>query len=46
MAYAGRARQDLQELFVTKIVDTSLSLKESAYAALSLGLSFVGQCNG
>lgn len=46
MAYAGRARQDLQELFVTKIVDTSLSLKESSYAALSLGLSFVGQCNG
>lgn len=46
MAYAGRSRADLQEIFVSKIVDTSLSLKESAYAALSLGLSFVGQCNG
>lgn len=46
MAYAGRTREDLQEIFIPKIVDTDLSLKESAYAALSLGLSFVGQCNG
>ena len=46
MAYAGRSRADLQDIFVSKIVDTSLSLKESAYAALSLGMSFVGQCNG
>ena len=46
MAYAGRSRADLQEIFLSKIVDTSLSLKESAYAALSLGLCFVGQCNG
>jgi 26S proteasome regulatory subunit N1 len=46
MAYAGRSRADLQEIFIPKIVDTSLSLKESAYAALSLGLNFVGQCNG
>ena len=46
MAYAGRTREDLQEVFIPKIVDTDLSLKESAYAALSLGLSFVGQCNG
>lgn len=46
MAYAGRAREDLQELLLSKIVDTNLSLKESAYTALTLGLSFVGQCNG
>ena len=46
MAYAGRSRFDLQEISISKIVDTNLSLKESAYAALSLGLSFVGQCNG
>lgn len=46
MAYAGRSRADLQEIFTPKIVDTSISLKESAYAALSLGLTFVGQCNG
>jgi 26S proteasome regulatory subunit N1 len=46
MAYAGKSRQDLQEMFIPTIVDTSLPLKESAYAALSLGLSFVGQCNG
>ena len=46
MTCAGRSSADLQEIMVSKIVDTSLSLKESAYAALSLGLSFVGQCNG
>jgi|JI9StandDraft_1071089.scaffolds.fasta_scaffold209924_1 26S proteasome regulatory subunit N1 len=46
MAYAGRSRVDLQEISISKIVDTSLSLKESAYTALALGLSFVGQCNG
>ena len=46
MAYAGRSKADLQEIFLPKIVDTSLSLKQSAYAALSLGLCFVGQCNG
>lgn len=46
MAYAGRSRADLQEIFLSKIVDTSLSLKQSSYAALSLGLCFVGQCNG
>jgi 26S proteasome regulatory subunit N1 len=46
MAYAGRSRSDLQEISISKIVDTNLSLKESSFAALSLGLSFVGQCNG
>lgn len=33
-------------MLISKIVDTSIGLKESAYAALSLGLTFVGQCNG
>lgn len=45
MAYAGRSSGQLQEILVSPIVDTSLPLEESAYAALSLGLSFVGQCN-
>ena len=36
----------MQEIAISKIVDTNLSLKESAYTALALGLSFVGQCNG
>lgn len=45
MAYAGRSREDLQEIFMTKIVDTDCPLEESAFAALSLGLDFVGQCN-
>lgn len=46
MAYAGRSKAELQDSLTVKVVDTDISLKESAYAALSLGLSFVGQCNG
>ena len=30
---------------MTPVVDTDATLEESAFAALSLGLSFVGQCN-
>lgn len=45
MAYAGRSREDLQDIFMTPVVDTDATLEESAFAALSLGLSFVGQCN-
>jgi 26S proteasome regulatory subunit N1 len=45
MAYAGRSKNELQETFLSTVVDTSLGLEESAFAALSLGLSFVGQCN-
>ena len=46
MAYAGRSKQELLENYIPKIIDTSISLKESAYAALTLGLTFVGQCRG
>ncbi len=45
MAYAGRSKTELQELFISTIVDTELPLEESSFAALSLGLTFVGQCN-
>ncbi|CAM6000713.1 unnamed protein product [Sphagnum balticum] len=45
MAYAGRSKESLQEIFISTIVDTTLPLQESAFAALALGLSFVGQCN-
>lgn len=45
MAYAGRSKTELQEILITTIVDTNGPLEESAFAALSLGLSFVGQCN-
>lgn len=45
MAYAGRSKQELQEILTTPIVDTDCPLEESAFAALALGLSFVGQCN-
>lgn len=46
MAEAGKSSQDLQDVLVSRVVDTDLSLKESSYSALSLGLTFVGQCNG
>jgi len=46
MAYAGRSKEELLENYIPKIIDTSISLKESAYAALTLGLTFVGQCRG
>jgi 26S proteasome regulatory subunit N1 len=45
LAYAGRSKTELQELFISTIVDTELPLEESSFAALSLGLTFVGQCN-
>lgn len=45
MAYAGRNKQELQEILTTPIVDTDCPLEQSAFAALALGLSFVGQCN-
>ena len=45
MAYAGREKEELQDIFVSTIVDTDVTLEESAFAALSLGLTYVGQCN-
>jgi 26S proteasome regulatory subunit N1 len=45
MAYAGRNRFELQELLVAVAIDTNIAVEESAFAALALGLTFVGQCN-
>lgn len=44
IAYAGSAKQDLLEDLIPSVVDTS-SNEIGAYAALSLGLIFVGTCN-
>lgn len=44
-AYAGTNNTDIQEELVPIIIDTSLNQDLSAFAALSLGLIFVGQAN-
>lgn len=46
MAYAGRNKTELQDSFLSTVLDASMTLEESAFAALSLGIIFVGQCNG
>lgn len=45
MAYAGTAREDLLELLTPFVIDTGLSVELSAFAALSLGLIFIGTRN-
>ncbi|KAF1348988.1 26S proteasome non-ATPase-like protein regulatory subunit 2 [Delphinella strobiligena] len=42
LAYAGSNREDLLELLLPFVTDTSLDMQLSAMAALSLGLVFVG----
>ncbi len=45
MAYAGTGREDLLDLLLPIVIDSSYSNECSALAALSLGLIFVGKCN-
>lgn len=42
LAYAGSNREDLLEVLLPYVTDTSLEMQLSAMAALSLGLIFVG----
>ncbi|KAF2721587.1 26S proteasome regulatory complex, non-ATPase subcomplex, Rpn1 subunit [Polychaeton citri CBS 116435] len=42
LAYAGSNKEDLLELLLPLVTDTSLTMQISAMAALSLGLIFVG----
>ena len=42
LAYAGSNKEDLLELLLPLVTDTSLEMQISAMAALSLGLIFVG----
>ncbi|PFH34288.1 proteasome 26S regulatory subunit [Besnoitia besnoiti] len=44
-AYAGTKRADVMEALTVVIVDSSLPVECSAFAAVSLGLVFVGSCN-
>ena len=46
LAYAGSQREDLRELLVPIVADSSLTLETSAMAAISLGMIFVGSGDG
>jgi 26S proteasome regulatory subunit N1 len=46
LAYAGSNKEELLELLLPIVSDTSLDMQLSAMAALSLGLIFVGSANG
>nr|CAG8486222.1 2988_t:CDS:10 [Entrophospora candida] len=46
MAYAGSHREDIQDILLPLVSDTNLSMEIASVAALSLGLIFVGNCNG
>jgi 26S proteasome regulatory subunit N1 len=46
LAYAGTNKEELLEVLLPIVVDTSLDMQLSALAALSLGMIFVGSANG
>jgi 26S proteasome regulatory subunit N1 len=46
LAYAGSNKEELLELLLPIVSDTSLDMELSAMAALSLGMIFVGSANG
>ncbi|KAI9772482.1 MAG: proteasome regulatory particle base subunit [Geoglossum simile] len=46
LSYAGSNKDELLELLLPIVTDTSLDMQISAIAALSLGLIFVGSSNG
>jgi Proteasome/cyclosome repeat len=46
IAYAGSCREEVLELLLPLVSDTTLTIELSALAALSLGLVFVGSCHG
>mmetsp|Transcript_21359 Transcript_21359/g.53017 ORF Transcript_21359/g.53017 Transcript_21359/m.53017 type:complete len:946 (-) Transcript_21359:182-3019(-) len=45
LAYAGCQKEEVQELLVPVVTDESTPLDVAAFAALSLGLVFVGTCH-
>jgi len=45
MAYSGTAREEFLESLIPIVIDTNYNVETSAFAALSLGLIFVGKCN-
>lgn len=46
IAYAGTQREDIRDLLLPAVGDTSLSLEISAMTALALGFIFVGSADG
>jgi 26S proteasome regulatory subunit N1 len=46
LAYAGSNKEELLEVLLPIVSDTSLDMQLSALAALSLGMIFVGSANG
>ena len=46
IAYAGAYRNSLAELLLPLVADETLSMEVSSLAALSVGLIYVGSCNG
>lgn len=46
LAYAGSNKEELLDLLLPIVSDTSLDMQLSAMAALSLGMIFVGSANG
>ena len=46
IAYAGTRREELLELLLPLVSDTTITMELSSLAALSLGMIFVGTCNG
>lgn len=45
LAYAGSAREDFIDTLVPIIADNTIEISEVAFAALTIGLIFVGKCN-
>ncbi|KAI8925728.1 armadillo-type protein [Entophlyctis helioformis] len=46
IAYAGSSREEVLDLLLPLVSDTTLTMELSSLAALSLGLVFVGTCHG
>ncbi|EPX74117.1 19S proteasome regulatory subunit Mts4 [Schizosaccharomyces octosporus yFS286] len=46
LAYAGSNREDLLDMFAPIVTDVKAPMQLSCLAALTLGLIFVGTCNG
>ena len=44
IAYAGSGKDTYLDDMISLVVDTNIDTEISAYAALSLGLIFVGKC--
>ncbi|KAK4052584.1 proteasome regulatory particle base subunit [Microbotryomycetes sp. JL221] len=46
IAYAGTQRDDIRELLLPAVADSSISMEIASMTALALGFIFVGSCDG